>query len=208
MAAPIDPRRAAFASVALRPEPALSPPDTDESDPKPPVEPVLRGVGCPPPPKPAPLPPAAPKSDLPTDPPAPTPNPPSTTSRQPGPRRDARNSRSGGAAAKDAERRYIGTRRGNLVYLQTQITPALSDRLDQLADEEDVVLGEVLMRCVRAFRPDSPAVRPRRRRRSGNQVRRDIGVLPSEAAEVLDAMNAARLTVSALLRQALERYLG
>jgi tetrahydromethanopterin S-methyltransferase subunit G len=110
--------------------------------------------------------------------------------------------------AKDAEHRHIGTRRGNLVYLQTQITPALSARLDELADEEDVVLGEVLMRCVRAFRPENPTTHPRRRRRSGNQVRRDIGVLPSEAAEVMGAMTAANLTVSAFLRQALERHLG
>lgn len=206
MAEPIDPRRAAFASVAVRPAATLPATDTGEPEPEQPVEPVLRGVGGPPPPKPAHV-HAEPTNDLPAEPPAPTPPPP--LARQSGPRRDARNSRSGGGpAGKDTERRHIGTRRGNLVYLQTQITPGLSARLDQLANEEDVVLGEVLMRCVRAFRPENPTTHPRRRRRSGNQVRREIGVLPSEAAEVMGAMTTANLTVSAFLRQALERHLG
>jgi signal recognition particle subunit SEC65 len=63
-----------------------------------------------------------------------------------------------------------------------------------------------LMACVRSFTPASLGAQPRRRRR-GNQVRRDIGVLPAEADEVLEASSRAGLTVSAFLRQALEKHL-
>jgi hypothetical protein len=196
-----DPRRAAFAKVSVRAEPA---------SPANPADPALRAVGGSPPPKPAPVAlPPEPDDERPADPAPESASLPGPASPETGtPRPAGRPPRARGAAKTDSERRHIGTRRGNLVYIQTQITPALSARLDQAAEEQDVVLGEVLMASVRAFRPDSTDSHPRRRRRGGNPVRRDIGVLPTEAAQVLDASTAAGLTVSAFLRQALERHLG
>jgi hypothetical protein len=199
----VDPRRAAFSAVTVRPSLPASP---DSSGPGPDA-PVLRGIGSPAPPKPVVAPPP---SDAGDDRPvqlAATPVPPRLGALEAAPRKRERRPAQGQPPPRDTPPpTRIGTRRGNLVYIQTQVTPAVSDQLDRAADSQDLVLGEVLMACVREFTPASLGAQPRRRRR-GNQVRRDIGVLPAEADEVLEASSRAGLTVSAFLRQALEKQL-
>jgi len=102
--------------------------------------------------------------------------------------------------------RPFGTRRGNLCYLQTSISPGLSELLDAQARSANVALGEVAYQAVRAL-ADDESVRRVRRRRTGNPVRRDIGFLPSEADDVVGRAAAAGYRPSAYLRLALERYL-
>ena len=205
----VDDRRAAFSNVPVRP-PAANPAPTAASEP---AVPALRGIGSPPPPKPAAAAPVETGDTFSAEPLEPTPVPPvvetggdtaRSREKQGGSaRRPAAPTATSPAPAPPAR---IGTRRGNLVYIQTQVTPAVSQQLDRQADSENLVLGEVLMACARAYKPAAAGSQPRRRRR-GNQVRRDIGVLPSEADEVLAASTAAGMTVSAFLRQALEAHL-
>lgn len=93
-------------------------------------------------------------------------------------------------------------------YIQFQVTPAVSDLLSKRADDEDLVLGEVVMDALRAFGAH-PAVRPqgRRRRRSSTAVRRSILVRPDEADNVRAMADRLDYTPSALIRTALEHYL-
>lgn len=100
----------------------------------------------------------------------------------------------------------FGTRRGNLCYIQTSISPTLSSLLDERARADDVVLGEVAYQAVLAMDGDAGGRRVRRRR-SGNPVRRDIGFLPDEAEDTVTRAKAAGYRPSAFLRLALERYL-
>ncbi|MGI8750916.1 MAG: hypothetical protein ACR2MN_01085 [Acidimicrobiales bacterium] len=100
----------------------------------------------------------------------------------------------------------FGTRRGNLCYIQTSISPMLSGLLDERARQDDVVLGEVAYQAVLAMDGDGQGRRVRRRR-SGNPVRRDIGFLPDEAADTVNRATAAGYRPSAFLRLALEGYL-
>lgn len=101
----------------------------------------------------------------------------------------------------------FGTRRGNLTYIQTSVSPTLSGLLDERARQEDVVLGEVAYQAVLAMDGDGSGRRVRRRR-SGNPVRRDIGFPPEEAEDTVKRAVAAGYRPSAFLRLALEAYLG
>ncbi len=101
----------------------------------------------------------------------------------------------------------FGTRRGNLCYIQTSISPTLSGMLDERSKQEDVVLGEVAYQAVLAMNGDGLGRRVRRRR-SGNPVRRDIGFLPDEAEDTVQRAAAAGYRPSAFLRLALEGYLN
>ncbi len=101
----------------------------------------------------------------------------------------------------------FGTRRGNLCYIQTSISPTLSGLLDERARTDDVVLGEVAYQAVLAMNGDGQGRRIRRRR-SGNPVRRDIGFLPDEAEDTVHRAAAAGYRPSAFLRLALEGYLN
>lgn len=100
----------------------------------------------------------------------------------------------------------FGTRRGNLCYIQTSISPTLSTLLDERARADDVVLGEVAYQAVLAMNGDGPGRRVRRRR-SGNPIRRDIGFLPEEAEDTVMRASASGYRPSAFLRLALEGYL-
>ncbi|MDQ2725462.1 MAG: hypothetical protein M3Y36_08215 [Actinomycetota bacterium] len=82
----------------------------------------------------------------------------------------------------------------------------LSGLLDERARQDDVVLGEVAYQAVLAIDGDGQGRRVRRRR-SGNPVRRDIGFLPDEAADMVSRAAAAGYRPSAFLRLALEGYL-
>jgi hypothetical protein len=94
-------------------------------------------------------------------------------------------------------------------YVQFQVSPALSELLTQRANEEDLVLAEIVMDALGAFtdRPASPTQRRRRRRSASAPVRRFALVSASEAEEVQKMAERFELTPSALIRAALENYL-
>src|SRR6202011_3522793 len=105
--------------------------------------------------------------------------------------------------------RDFGTRRGNLVYIQTALSPTLADALHQRAQAEDVVLGEILMAAVRTLIDGEDGPPPaKRRRRGATPVRKDIGLLPNEAADIYQAATDAGYLPSAFMRLALENYLN
>jgi hypothetical protein len=94
-------------------------------------------------------------------------------------------------------------------YIQFQVAAHVSDLLDRRADEDDLVLGEVVMDAIRAFNASGPpAGTARRRRRTRNPVRRSVLVRSGEAREVETVAAQHGLSQSGLVRTALESYLA
>ncbi len=93
-------------------------------------------------------------------------------------------------------------------YVQFQIGPIVSELLTKRADDEDVVLGEVVMDALRAYDTHPVTATPaRRRRRSATSVRRSVLIRPEEADDIKAMADRHGQTSSALIRAALEQYL-
>jgi hypothetical protein len=93
-------------------------------------------------------------------------------------------------------------------YVQFQVSPVVSDLLTSRAQQEDVVLGEVVMDALRHLEMHPiPPVPGRRRRRSSTAARRSILVRPQEADDISAMAGRLGYTPSALIRTALEHYL-
>lgn len=98
--------------------------------------------------------------------------------------------------------------RHNMRYVQFQVSPVISDLLTARAEQEDVVLGEVVLDALRSFeaRPPVHSVR-RRQRRPSTAARRSVLVRPDEADEIQTLATQLGYTPSALIRASLEAYL-
>lgn len=181
-----DPRQKGF-GIALRPDPARNQ--------------GRRGIPGPPPAKPSIAQPAPEQ-------PQPEPAAVATPLIEPGQNEAAGRGSTAGPKTLKGAQRLLGTARHNMRYVQFQATPAVSDLLTKRAEEEDLVLGEVVMAALRAMDtppPTHPVVR--RRRRSAAAVRRSILVRPEEAEEIGALADRLGYSPSALIRIALERYL-
>lgn len=206
--APIDPRRAGFAT-AIRPGPKNPPagPDT-------PAQPPVRGLHLSAPPKPVVSAPAAEPVGAPADVPLiPGPPGPGIPGTQSSTTPSGRSATSGKEASppefesEDPAVRY-GSRRGSLTFVASSMSGPVAEAFEAVAVDADVVLGEVLMASVRNYvEHTSPTSHALRRRRGGNPVRREIGVRPAEAIEIYRAADERMMRPSALMREALEQYL-
>lgn len=93
-------------------------------------------------------------------------------------------------------------------YVQFQVSPMISDLLTARAEQEDVVLGEIVLAAVRSFEQHAPVgSTPRRRRRASTTARRSVLIRPEEADEIQALAARVGYTPSALIRAALEEYL-
>jgi hypothetical protein len=214
MPEPSDPRQRGFAIATPRPTPATP------AEPEPPGPSGLRGIASPPPPKPTRVVRPMPVSEATTsgspleapDPVAADPLPSMPSSR----RFEEDPPAADPAPIVSSPRRRVtrgegtfGTPRYNRRYVQFNCSRVVSDLLDEKAQEEDLVLGEVVLDAIRALE-DKPATAVpvrRRRRTTSTSVRRSMLVLPDEADWIKQVADRRKTTPSALARLALEEYL-
>jgi hypothetical protein len=194
-----DPRHKGFAGFSLRPS-ARPQAETPE------VQPPRRGITGPPPPKPT-----IPLADLPASRPVRAPALSSAESpieREPEVQNPASLPPKGGLPKEPSRTRLLGVQRHHMRYVQFQVSPVISDLLTKRAQEEDIVLGEVVMDALRHLQAHpTSASAGRRRRRAGTSARRSILVRPQEAEEIGSMAEQFEYTPSALIRRALEVYL-
>lgn len=192
-----DPRQRGFTAFSLQPSQAPAP---DER----PARPELRGIAGPPPSKPK-VPPSHPEDNQ--DKPAGGNSASSQATPKPRP---------ASPQALDVQSRLnnlgtsrtLGSPRHHMRYVQFQVAPSLSDLLSARAEQEDVVLGQVVIDAVRKFDALSDtATSQRRRRRRTSAVRRSVLVRPVEADEIQAIAERHDFPPSALIRMALESYL-
>lgn len=192
-----DPRQRGFTAFSLQPPQA---PAADERQ----ARPELRGISGPPPTKP-PVSRRQPGQDTQGE-----PSGGSSASSQPIPR-----PRPASPHAQDRSRSddigpggRLGSPRHHMRYVQFQVAPHLSDLLSARAEQEDVVLGQVVIDAVRKFDALSDTAKSQRRRRHrASAVRRSVLVRPVEADEIKAIAGRHGFTSSALIRMALESYL-
>jgi len=199
--ADIDPRHKGFSEFSLRPS-TVSADDPQDL-------PSRRGIAGPPPPKPtveAPELPAVPADET-VEPP---PSAPAVDVEWETVEPDAAAPPQVRRTDKPAEPRQLGVQRHHMRYVQFQASPTISDLLTARAEEEDVVLGEIVMDALRHLKTQpTPERSSRRRRRSAaGSVRRSVLIRPEEADEIRLMADDLGYTPSALIRTALELYLS